>query len=155
MDEKFMRFAIEKAKKGIKSGQTPFGACIVRNGLVISCAHNIVWKDTDITAHAEICAIRDACKRLKKVDLSGCVIYSTCEPCPMCFGAIHWAGINKIIYGVKIKDAKGFGFNELCISSKKLRQMAASKIEITGGLLRTENLKLFEIWSCSESKRVY
>ena len=106
VDEKFMRLAINKAKQGIKQGQTPFGACISKDGEVISCVHNIVWESLDITAHAEISAIREACKKLNTVDLSGCVIYSTCEPCPMCFSACHWAKISKIVYGAQIEDAK-------------------------------------------------
>lgn len=154
-DIKFMQAAAKKAKKGIVKGQTPFGACIVKGGVIISCAHNIVWKNTDITAHAEIHAIRDACRKLKSIDLSGCVIYSTCEPCPMCFAAIHWAKIGKIVYGCGIKDAKKFGFNELCISNKKLKRMGRNKIEITGGFLREENLQLFEIWSRNKNRRAY
>ncbi|MFH0790642.1 MAG: nucleoside deaminase [Candidatus Omnitrophota bacterium] len=153
--EKFMLSAIAKAKQGIKNGQSPFGACIIRRGVVISCAHNLVWKNTDITAHAEICAIRDACKKLNSVDLSGCVIYSTCEPCPMCFSAIHWARIKEIIYGVGIKDAKRFGFNELSVSNKRLKEIGRSRIKINGGFLREENLGLFEHWASIEGKRVY
>lgn len=155
MDEKFMRFAIEKARKGIKDGQTPFGACIVRGDKVVSCAHNAVWKNTDITAHAEICAIRDACRKLKKIDLSGCVIYSTCEPCPMCFSAIHWARIGEIVYGANIEDAERFGFNELCISNNRLSRMSKKRIEITGDFLRRETLELFEIWARNKNKRAY
>src|SRR3990167_4880265 len=82
--EKFMRLAIDKARQGIKNEQSPFGVCITKNEEVISCVHNAVWESTDITAHAEILTIREACKKLNTVDLSGCVIYSTCEPCPMC-----------------------------------------------------------------------
>ena len=80
--EKFMRLAIDKARQGIKNEQSPFGVCITKNEEVISCVHNAVWESTDITAHAEILTIREACKKLNTVDLSGCVIYSTCEPSP-------------------------------------------------------------------------
>ncbi|MDD2703568.1 MAG: nucleoside deaminase, partial [Candidatus Omnitrophica bacterium] len=104
-----MRLAINKAVQGIRKGQTPFGACIVKGNRVISLAHNSVWRDTDITAHAEINAVRKACKKLKTIDLSGCVIYSTCEPCPMCFAACHWAGISAIIFGARIADARRSG----------------------------------------------
>ena len=96
--EKFMRLAIDKARRGIKNGQTPFGVCISKDAEVISCVHNIVWESMDITAHAEIHAIREACKKLNTVDLSGCVIYSTCEPCPICLSACHWANISTIVY---------------------------------------------------------
>ncbi len=155
IDEKFMRFAIDKAREGIRNGQTPFGACIVKDGKIISCVHNLVWKSMDITAHAEIHAIRDACKKLNTIDLSGCVIYSTCEPCPMCFSACHWAKISKIVYGTKIEDAKNFGFSELTISNKKMKQSGNSSIEVIGDFLLEENLKLFKLWSKRKDKRVY
>ena len=155
IDEKFMRFAIDKAREGIRNGQTPFGACIVKDGKIISCVHNLVWKSMDITAHAEIHAIRDACKKLNTIDLSGCVIYSTCEPCPMCFSACHWAKISKIVYGTKIEDAKNFGFSELTISNKKMKQSGNSSIEVIGDFLLEENLKLFKLWSNRKDKRVY
>lgn len=155
IDEKFMRFAIDEAREGIRSGQTPFGACIVKDGKIISCVHNLVWKSMDITAHAEIYAIRDACKKLNTIDLSGCVIYSTCEPCPMCFSACHWAKISKIVYGTKIEDAKNFGFSELSISNKKMKQSGNSFIEVIGDFLREENLKLFKLWAKQKDRRVY
>jgi tRNA(Arg) A34 adenosine deaminase TadA len=155
VDEKFMRLAINKAKQGIKQGQTPFGACISKDGEVISCVHNIVWESLDITAHAEISAIREACKKLNTVDLSGCVIYSTCEPCPMCFSACHWAKISKIVYGAQIEDAKKLGFSELTISNKEMKQSGNSRMEIVGDILREENLELFKLWSEQESRRVY
>ena len=155
VDEKFMRLAINKAKQGIKQGQTPFGACISKDGEVISCVHNIVWESLDITAHAEISAIREACKKLNTVDLSGCVIYSTCEPCPMCFSACHWAKISKIVYGAQIKDAKKLGFSELTISNKEMKQLSDSPIEIVGNVLREENLELFKLWSEQENRRIY
>ena len=155
VDEKFMRLAINKAKQGIKQGQTPFGACISKDGEVISCVHNIVWESLDITAHAEISAIREACKKLSTVDLSGGVIYSTCEPCPMCFSACHWAKISKIIYGAQIEDAKKLGFSELTISNKEMKQLSDSPIEIVGNVLREENLELFKLWSEQENRRIY
>ena len=155
VDEKFMRLAINKAKQGIKQGQTPFGACISKDGEVISCVHNIVWESLDITAHAEISAIREACKKLNTVDLSGCVIYSTCEPCPMCFSACHWAKISKIVYGAQIEDAKKLGFSELTISNKEMKQSSDSPIEIVGNVLREENLELFKLWSEQENRRIY
>ncbi|MCF6156915.1 MAG: nucleoside deaminase [Candidatus Brocadia sp.] len=150
-----MRLAISKARQGIENGQTPFGVCITKEGEVVSCVHNIVWESMDITAHAEIHAIREACKKLNTVDLSGCIVYSTCEPCPMCFSACHWAKISKIIYGVRIEDAKKIGFSELTISNWEMKQFGNSPIEIVGDLLREENLELFEFWFKREDKRVY
>ena len=150
-----MLLAIKKAKAGIKSGQTPFGAALVKNGKVISQAHNTVWKNTDITGHAEINAIRQACKKLKSINLSGCVIYSTCEPCPMCFSAVHWAKISKIIFGTKIEDAKKCGFSELFISNKKMKKIGKSPVKIQGDFLRSENLELFKMWKKQKNRRVY
>jgi tRNA(Arg) A34 adenosine deaminase TadA len=154
-DTHYMRLAIQKAQNGIRKGQTPFGACIVKNGKVISCAHNAVWKKTDITAHAEIQAIRDACKRLESINLSGCVIYSTCEPCPMCFSACHWAGISKIVYGTSILDAKKIGFNELFLSNNQMKKIGRSPLKIKGGFLRDEALLLFKRWTTAKNRRSY
>ncbi len=154
-DKYFMRLAIKKAKQGIEKGQTPFGACIVKNKKVISCTHNLVWKSYNITAHAEVVAIEEACEKLNTIDLSGCTIYSTCEPCPMCFSACHWANISKIVYGAFIQDAKNAGFNELSISNKKMKFFGKSKIKIKGNCLRKENLEMFKTWAEKDNKRVY
>ena len=154
-DEKFMRLAIAKAREGIKKGQTPFGACIVKGNKVIACAHNIVWKSTDITAHAEINAIRAACKRLRSIKLSGSTIYSTCEPCPMCFSACHWAKIKRIVYGANIQDAGRFGFHELRISGRRMKRLGKSPLRITADFMRRENLELFKVWSQRADKRIY
>ncbi|MDO8140382.1 MAG: nucleoside deaminase [Candidatus Brocadiales bacterium] len=150
-----MRLAIDKARQGIKNGQTPFGVCISKDEEVVSCVHNIVWENMDITAHAEIHAIREACKKLNTVDLSGCVIYSTCEPCPMCFSACHWAKISTIVYGTRIEDARELGFSELTIPNEKMKQLGGSPIEIIGNILYGECLELFRFWSAQGSKKIY
>lgn len=142
-----MRLAIDAARRGIASGQSPFGSCIAKGNKAISCAHNNVWKKTDITAHAEVEAIRLACKKLKSVKLSGCIIYTTCEPCPMCYSAIHWAGIEKIIYGASISDAKKCGFGELEIPAEKMKALAGDRIKIEKGVLRKECVELFSLFS--------
>ena len=154
-DEDFMRLAIRKAREGINKGQTPFAACIVRNGRVIACEHNLVWHTTDITAHAEITAIRRACGRLKTIDLSGCVLYSTCEPCPMCFSACHWARIGTIVYGTRIADAKRAGFHELTIPSGTMRRLGRSAVIVKGGIARQQSRRLFELWSIQPRRRAY
>ena len=154
-DKKFMRLAIEKAKEGVKEGGSPFGACIVKDGKVVTCVHNVVWQTTDSTAHAEVNAIRQACKKLNTIDLSGCTIYSTTEPCPMCFSACHWAMISKIVYGARIEDAKKAGFNELAISDSVMKKLGKSPVEIIGDFLRGENQELFKIWSVSNKAMVY
>ena len=154
-DEKYMQMAIDKCREGVDAGQTPFAACIVKNNEVIACDHNIVWASTDITAHGEIHAIRNACKHINDIDLSGCTIYSTCEPCPMCFTAIHWARIDKIFYGADIADAERFGFNELKVSNQMLKEMGLSNVEIIGDFMKKECVEVFEYWAQKKDKRVY
>lgn len=154
-DAKFMQMAIDKAMEGVDKGQSPFGACIVKDGRVIACTHNSVLEDNDITAHGEVQAIRNACKKLNTIDLSGCIIYSTCEPCPMCFTAVHWAKISKIIYGAGIEDAKKFGFNELTVSNHELRKKGGSKVEIQPGFMKEKCIRLFEYWNSRNDKQVY
>lgn len=149
---KFMQMAIDKCREGIDKGQTPFAACIVKNGEVIACNHNIVWQSTDITAHGEIHTIRNACKKINSIDLSGCTIYSTCEPCPMCFTAIHWARIDKIYYGAAIADAERFGFNELTVSNHILKETGGSGVEIEKDFMRDDCVKLFEYWASKGNK---
>ncbi len=154
-DKKFMNVAIEKAKAGIRLGQAPFGACIVKNNKVVAAAHNYVWKNTDIIAHAEVQAIRQACRKLKSVDLSGCVIYSTCEPCPMCFSACHWARISKIVYGAHIADAKKSGFSELAISNVRMKRLGKCSISLQGDFMKDECLELFYIWKSISGNKAY
>ena len=154
MMEKFMEKAIRKAKQGIKKGNSPFGACIVKNGKVISVAHNTVLEKHDPTNHAEINAIRSASRKLKTHDLSGCAIYSTTEPCPMCFSAIHWAGIQAIVYGTNIKDVKKLGFKELTISNEEMKKKGRAKMKIKKDFMRKECLQLLNAWKKSRG-RVY
>jgi tRNA(Arg) A34 adenosine deaminase TadA len=154
-DTELMRLAIKEARRGIAKGQTPFGACIARDGAPIARSHNRVWANTDITAHAEIVAIRAACRRLGGVDLSGCVIYSTTEPCPMCFSACHWARISKIIFGARIEDAQNAGFSELTVSNEQMKRTGRSPIEVQGGLLRDETMELFREWGQAPDRRSY
>ena len=153
--EKYMRMAIAKAREGMSNGQTPFGACVVKNGEVISCQHNLVWEETDITSHAEIVAIREACKVLGTVDLSGCVIYSTTEPCPMCFSAIHWAKIDAIYFGTRIADAQEAGFSELTISNEEMKSQGKSPVQIFGDFMRQENKEVFMDFIAKADKRLY
>ena len=153
--EFFMQLAINKAKEGILNGQTPFGACIVKDNNVISCSHNTVWLENDITNHAEIVVIKEACKKLATIDLSNCIIYSTCEPCPMCFSACHWAKIKTIYYGSSISDAQKAGFSELSISNKTMKDEGKSKINIVSHLLLNENLSLLALWEKQANKKTY
>lgn len=153
--EKYMLLAIKEARKNLKSPRGgPFGACIVKNGKVISVARNTVLKN-DATCHAEINAIRKASKKLKTYDLSGCEIYSTTEPCPMCFCAIHWARIGKVYFGTTTKDAKAVGFNELNISDHKLKVLGGSRVRLARSRLLKECAKLFKEWESNPLKKLY
>jgi tRNA(Arg) A34 adenosine deaminase TadA len=145
-DSHYMRLAIDRARAGIARGQSPFGACVVRDGQILACEHNVVWQTPDATAHAEVTAIRAACSSLKTVKLTGASIYSTTEPCPMCFAAIHWAGITRIVYGASIADARRAGFNELAISNFDMKRLGQSPIEIVPALLAGEAVALFTEW---------
>lgn len=154
-NEGFMRLAIEKTKEGINHGQTPFGAAIVKDGRIIASAHNEVWHRGNITAHAEMVAIEKACRELDTIDLSGCVIYSTTEPCPMCFSTIHWARISKLYFGARIEDAQKAGFNELTISAETMKAEGGSPVIIVPDFLRDECKELFSIWASKEDKKTY
>jgi len=141
-----MQQAIDKAREGIENGQSPFGACIVRDDEVLAVAHNTVWRDGDSTAHAEVNAIREACRRLGTIDLSDCTLYTTCEPCPMCFSASHWAGIGRIVFGAAIVDAASAGFSELRISVFQMKAQGASRVKLVPDFMRSENRLLFQNW---------
>ncbi len=109
----FMKRAVERAKKTMRLDiGGPFGACVVKDGKVISVASNTVLKDKDPTCHAEMNAIRKACKKLQTYDLSGCELYATGYPCPMCLSAIIWANIKTVYYGTDLKDAENIGFRD-------------------------------------------
>jgi len=154
-ERRFMERAIREARKNLlRPDGGPFGACVVRGGKVLAAARNTVLAN-DATCHAEINAIRKASKRLRTFDLSGCEIYSTAEPCPMCFGAIHWARIGAVHYGAGIRDAARAGFHELRISNEKLRSLGRSRIRIFSGPLRDECLELFEAWRRLPGGRSY
>ena len=155
-DEDWMRRAIDAARRGIARGQTPFGACVVGpDGREIVSAHNVVWETTDVTAHAEVNAIRQACAKRGAIELAGCTIYSTCEPCPMCFSACHWARIARVVYGASIDDARRAGFNELAISNEQMKRLGGSGVIIVAGVLRAENAALFDEWQKQPSRRAY
>lgn len=108
----YMVKAINLAKKSVEKGGGPFGAVIVKDGIIVAQGSNCVTLNNDPTAHAEVTTIRKACKKLQTFDLSGCEIYTSCEPCPMCLSAIYWAHIDKIYYGCTKTDAKDIGFDD-------------------------------------------
>jgi len=143
-DEDFLRVAMRAAREGIAAGQSPFGSVIVREGQVVSAAHNTVWHDTDPTAHAEVNNIRAVARILGTIHLAGCTLYSTCEPCPMCLAAIHWAKISRVVYGAGIADAAAAGFSELRVAARELARMGGSPLVVEGGLLADECRALFD-----------
>ena len=154
-DQTFMQMAIDRARAGMKDGQSPFGACIVRDGAVICCEHNIVWRDTDATAHAEVTAIRIACKKVGAIRLEGATIYSTTEPCPMCFASIHWARCSRIYYGTNIADVAALGFNEMEISNFQMRDIGKSPVEVFPDFMREECLELLHFWQNLTTRQTY
>ncbi|HOE68366.1 MAG TPA: nucleoside deaminase [Candidatus Omnitrophota bacterium] len=151
-----MKLAIRTAAQGMKKNDGgPFGACIVRNGRVIATAHNTVLLKKDATCHAEVNAIREASRKLRRFDLSDCVIYSTTEPCPMCFSAIHWARIPLVIWGTAIADVARLGFNELSLPNSRMKRYGKSPVKSRGKFLLKECRALLEKWERMDSKKIY
>ncbi len=151
--EKYMLFAIQSAKEGITDQHGgPFGACIVKDGKVIATAHNTVLKDHDPTCHAEMNAIRLASRNLKTHDLSDCEIYTTSEPCPMCFGAIHWANIKKIYVGVSKDTAAKFGFRDDMFYEQLLLAPHKRSTPCYVGILESQCEDVFKHWKKLEGK---
>ena len=153
-DKEYMREAIRLADESVKNGGGPFGAVIVRNGEIVAGSANSVTIDNDPTAHAEVNTIRQACKKLGTFDLSDCVIYTSCEPCPMCLGAIYWARIKKIYYGNTKKDAADINFADDFIY-KELEQRKEERFVPLISLLRNEALKTFRAWEAKQDKVEY
>ena len=151
-DADFMRLAIQAAWQGLGKGEMPFGACIVRKEQVLAVSHNSAKADIDTTAHAEVQAIREASRQLRMLELAGCVIYSTCEPCPMCFTACLWAKIGRIVYACRIEDAEKAGIRQIPISSSRMKQLGQSDVQLVGDVLREDSLKLFEAWSRGKTR---
>ena len=152
---KLMELSIAVAKKGVVKDESPFGAVIAKNGKAIVATHNTVLSGRDAIAHAEINAIHAACRKLKSHKLYGCTIYSTCEPCPMCFSAIHWAGIPSIIYGARIEDAKACGFHELEVHDCRLKRLGKAKVKIRGNFMRRECVEMMREWKRRKGRRTY
>lgn len=150
-----MRQAIARARAGVDSNTGgPFGAVIVRDGQVIAGGENRVTSSNDPTAHAEVVAIREACARLGRFQLDDCVLYTSCEPCPMCLGAIYWAGIPTVYFAATRDDAAGAGFSDAHIYDELPKPMPERKIRFVP-ILRDEALSVFEHWRAKPDKICY
>jgi len=150
----YMHKAIEQSVLSVENGGGPFGAVIVKNGEIIAKAANSVTQTNDPTAHAEVNAIRLASSKLNTFDLSGCEIYTSCEPCPMCLGAIYWARIDKIYYGNTKQDAKNIGFDDSFIYDELELPLEKRKIKTTQ-LERKKAQEAFNNWQLKEDKIEY
>ena len=148
--DELMRLAIEKCREGIANGNSPFGCAIARGDKLLAVSHNVVWATTDITAHAEITALREACKEAGDILLEDCIVAATCEPCPMCMSALHWARVSKVYYGATIADAEGAGFNELSLSADDLVRYGGSAVQLFAETRRDECRQLFAEWKAAE-----
>ncbi len=153
-DIRFMRRAVALSIENVRNGGGPFGAVIVKDGEIIAEGVNRVTANNDPTAHAEVTAIRAACAKLKTFQLDGCVVYTSCEPCPMCLSAIYWAGISKIYYGNTKKDADAINFGDDFIYEEIAKPYAARRIPMMQ-FLRDEALAAFRAWDENPDKIEY
>lgn len=153
-DKELMRRAIALSIDSVKNGGGPFGAVIARDGEVIAEGSNSVTIDNDPTAHAEVNTIRKACKKLGTFDLTGCVIYTSCEPCPMCLGAIYWAHLDKIYYANDRKDAAEIGFDDDFIY-QELQLKPSERQKPSEIIMREEAIEAFRMWQQKEDKTEY
>lgn len=153
-EKRFMLQAIKASLTNVDKGGGPFGAVIVKDGEVVAVGTNRVTCNNDPIAHAEVSAIRKACKKLKTFDLSGCEIYTSCEPCPMCLGAIYWARIDKIYYGNTKEDAANIGFDDSFIYQELSLRKEDRKVKMLQ-YLPEEAIKTFVRWSEKDDKVEY
>ena len=155
MDNPFMARAIQLSVENVQSGRGgPFGAVVVRDGSIIGEAANQVTSANDPTAHAEILAIRAACKKLGVFELVGCEIYTSCEPCPMCLGAIYWARLSRIFFGNADADASNIGFDDSLIYREMAKPHSQRKIPMIQ-IMREEALAAFRAWENKPDKIEY
>lgn len=153
-DKAFMQKAIELSIQNVDNGGGPFGAVIVKDGRIIATGVNRVTANNDPTAHAEVSAIREACRNMADFRLNGCTIYTSCEPCPMCLSAIYWAGISKIFYGNTKEDAEAIDFSDKFIYEEIARETSQRSIP-TRMMMRELALKAFRAWDAKTDKIEY
>ena len=150
-----MARAIELARENVRSGGGgPFAAVVVKDGAIIAEGTNRVTSTNDPTAHAEVVAIREACRALKHFQLTGCEIYTTCEPCPMCLGAIYWARPERVYFAARAEDAARFGFDDALIGRELQLPPGERKIPMQQ-LMREEALTVFPLWEQKPDKIKY
>lgn len=155
MNQDFMKLAIEMAIDGVKKkGSGPFGAVIVKGNELVGMGINQVTRGLDPTAHAEIVAIRDACQRLRTFSLVGLEIYTSCEPCPMCLGAIYWARLDKVYYGATREDAAKINFDDRHFYEEIKKDPSERKVPMNQ-LMRDECIKIFDTWANFDEKILY
>lgn len=153
-DAKFMEMAIRLSEENIDTGGGPFGAVIVRDGEVIATGANRVVPNSDPTAHAEVMAIRNACAKLGTFQLTGCTVYSSCEPCPMCLSALYWAGVSRICYGNTKDDAKAIDFDDSFIYDQLELSYDERSVKCEH-FMRSDALRAFRKWVEKEDKVAY
>ncbi|KAB7730284.1 tRNA-specific adenosine deaminase [Rudanella paleaurantiibacter] len=154
-DEYFMREAIRLAREGMNAGKGgPLGSIIVKDGQIVGRGSNEVTSTNDPTAHAEVVAIRDACRNLNTFQLDGCTLYASCEPCPMCLGAIYWARPERIVYGAFHSDAAGAGFDDQFIYQEIDKPREQRSIPMSQAL-RDEANTVFDEWKVKTDKTKY
>lgn len=153
-DEEYLGMAIKIAGEGITSGGGPFGAIITLDGEIIASSGNRVVTSADPTAHAEVLAIRQAAEHLGSHDLGGCVLYSSCEPCPMCLGAIYWSGIRKVVYASGRHDAASAGFNDEFIYNEISRAPSEREISFIR-IIKPEAAEVFRKWEKFDERVKY
>ena len=154
MNNKFMKRAIELSVQNVNKGGGPFGSVIVKDNRIIAEGSNKVTPTNDPTAHGEIVAIREACKKINDFSLKGCELYSTCEPCPMCLSAIYWARIDRIYYANTRKDAQKIDFSDSMIYEELNKTIKDRKIPMHQ-MMREEAIKAFEMWDKKTDKVKY
>jgi tRNA(Arg) A34 adenosine deaminase TadA len=153
-DAKFMDLAASLSSENIDNGGGPFGAVIVKDGEIIATGVNSVTRNNDPTAHAEVSAVRAACQKLGSFQLQGCIVYSSCEPCPMCLSALYWAGVKKIYFGNTKDDADAIDFSDKFIyeeidKAPRYRSIPGIRVD------KTQTIKAFEKWAAKEDKIKY
>ena len=154
MKNEFMKRAVELSVESVNNGGGPFGSVIVKDNKIIAEGSNKVTSNNDPTAHGEIVAIREACKKLNNFSLNECELYSTCEPCPMCLSAIYWARIDKVYFANTRQDAQKIDFDDSLIYTELKKKIDKRKIPMIQ-IMRNEALKVFELWDKKEDKVKY